>query len=268
MTVFEERRGDHILTIDRHADGYRGAASHPGSIGETLEDDDIERLKRRLRLGVEMPNPRYFGIDGAIRRFLSIFDQGFADPGYRSQERDHKVAASGRLGSALPLLLARGATSEQAAAIRPVFHTGILSESEVACMSEVLAGPTGRDFVKGAARFADGRYSEGLRTMEAAVRPHGRATWPMATYLPSLWLPAEHVLLKPKASIDFASRTGHDFAHEYEASLIPDVYRSMLDLARTAKDALARLSPADMMDVQGFIWVVGRHPVPEILGAA
>lgn len=268
MIVFEERRGDHTLKIDRHADGFRGVANLPGVMGETLEDEDLERLKRRLRLSVDVQNPRYFGIDGAIRRFLSVFPEGFADPAYRSRERDHKVTASARLGSALPLVLARGATTEQATSVRPVFNTGILHETEAARISQVLTGPTGRDFVKGAARFADGRYSEGLRTMEAATRPYGRATWPMVTYLPWLWLPAEHVILKPRVSTDFAGRIGHDFAHEYEASLIPDVYRSMLDLARSTRDSLARLTPSDMIDVQGFIWVAGRYPDSEIVAAA
>lgn len=268
MIVFEERRGRHTLKIDRQGDRYRGVANLPNDMGEILEDDDLGRLKRRLRLSVDVQDPQYFGIEGAIRRFLSIFPEGFTGQQYRSRERDYKVAASARLGSILPLLLARGATKVQAASVQPVFNTGSLHETEAARIGQVLAGPTNVDFVRGAARFADGRYSEGLRAMEAAIRPYGRASWPMVTYLPWLWLPAEHVFLKPMASRDFASRTGHDFAHEYEATLIPDVYRSMLDLARSTKDAISRIGPVDMIDVQGFIWVVGRYPDSEIVDAA
>jgi hypothetical protein len=81
----------------------------------------------------------------------------------------------------------------------------------------------------------------------------------MVTYLSWLWLPEEHVFLKPSASRDFASRIGHDFAHEYEPALFPDVYRSMQDLADMTRSAISRLAPADLIDVQGFIWVVGRY---------
>lgn len=265
MSVFEERRGNHTLRIVAADDRYRGVANLPGVMGDVLEDDDLERLKRRLRQTVDMQDPRYFGLDGAARRFVSIFPGGFADAAYQSRERAYKVAASARLGSVLPLLLARNATPAQAASVQPVFNTGSLHETEAARISQVLSGPGGAEFVRGAARFADGRFSEGLKAMENAIRPHGKATWPMVTYLPWLWLPAEHVFLKPRVSKDFAARIGHGFAHEYEATLFPDVYRSMVDLARSTKDALHRMAPADMIDIQGFIWVVGRYADPEVV---
>lgn len=264
MTVFEERCGQHTLRIVRQGDRYQGVANLPGVMGEVLDDEDVERLKRRLRETADIQHPRYSGMDGAAKRFLSIFPEGFAGQPYRARERDYKVTASARLGSVLPLLLARNATAEQAAAVKPVFNTGSLHETEAARIGQVLSGPTAAEFVRGAARFADGRFSEGLRAMENATRPYGKATWPMVTYLPWLWLPAEHVFLKPQTSRDFATRIGHDFAHEYEATLFPDVYRSMVDLAHVTRGALARLAPIDMIDIQGFIWVVGRYLDSEI----
>jgi len=264
-SIFEERRGSHTLRIVSEEGRYRGVANLAGAMGDVLEDEDLERLKRRLRQSVDIQDPRYFGLDGAAKRFVSIFPRGFADEAYQSRERAYKVAASARLGSVLPLLLARNASAAQAASVQPVFNTGSLHETEAARIAQVLAGPTAAEFVRGAARFADGRFSEGLKAMENAVRPYGKATWPMVTYLPWLWLPAEHVMLKPRSTKEFAARIGHGFAREYEATLFPDVYRSMLDLAVFTRDALHRMQPADMIDVQGFIWVVGRYDDAEIV---
>jgi len=266
MIVFEERRGRHTLRINQDGDRYIGVADVSGEILETFEDDELHRLKRRMRQVVDVQDARYFGMEGAIRRFLKIFPEGFADANYRRRERDYKVAASARLGSVLPLLLARGATPAQAAAVRPVFNTGILHEADAVRIGQVLSGPTGSQFVRGAALFADRRYSEGMKAMETATRPYGKASWSMVTYLPWLWLPSEHILLRPRTSTDFATRTGHDFAHEYEDTLFADVYRTMLDLVGAIRMDLARLEPADMIDIQGFLWVVGKYHDAEAIG--
>lgn len=258
MVVFEERIGSDRIEIVHADEGYSGVVHVDGISSPSIYDGDMARLKRRLRHVTEAPNPGYLGMTCALRRFFAVYPQGFSDLGYLQDERDHKVMASARLGATLPLSLARKATAQQAASLIPIFDTGILPDSEFSVVSSVLAGPGGTQFVRGAASFADGRYSEGLRAMEASFRSSGMASWAMATYLPWLWMPADHILLQPDVCRDFARRVGHDFDHEYESRLFPDVYRSMLDLCRWTSGVLADASPADRIDIQGFIWIVGR----------
>ena len=82
----------------------------------------------------------------------------------------------------------------------------------------------------------------------------------MATYLPFLWEPHSNMFLKPEVTQDFARRVGHDFAHRYDSALEPEVYASLLDLASTTEHRIASLAPRDRIDIQSFIWVVGRYP--------
>jgi hypothetical protein len=126
-------------------------------------------------------------------------------------------------------------------------------------MHAILVGETGRQFVCGAAKFTATDYHNGLAAMENATKPHGRLSWPMVTYLPNLWRPEQHMFLKPEKTKDFAIRTGHSFADDYDAALDVRVYESLLDLVAVTEHEIAALKPKDRIDVQGFIWVVGDY---------
>jgi hypothetical protein len=258
-TVLDEVVGEARLRIVTGGDSYRGNVTLAGKQSETFEDADFERLRQRLRNEAGRLHPDYFGFEGAIQRFLQFFENGFRDSAYVAMERGYKLAAQQKLLSALPLDAASLATPEQAAQVRKAFYTNVLSQFELARMHAVLTGPTGPAFVRGAAKFATGAYGAGIAAMIEAIRPHGRASWPMITYLPNLWLPAEHMFLKPEKTKDFARRTGHRFAIDYEASLEPAVYLSLLDLVDETERQIRHLEPRDRIDVQSFIWVVGDY---------
>ena len=150
--------------------------------------------------------------------------------------------------------------SGSAEAVLSVFRdTNLLSRFEKPRLAEVLRGPTADIFVRGAARFALGEGKTALLDMERALKPHNVATWPAATYLPFLWLPEEHMFLKPEVTQDFAARVGHRFASDYDSRLDFGVYESLLDLASKTAVELAGLEPRDRIDVQSFIWVVGDY---------
>lgn len=164
--------------------------------------------------------------------------------------------------AAATLETALAATAAQALDVRKAFNTNVLSRFELARMHALLGSDQGAAYVRGAARFADGDLAEGLAGMTAAIAPHGRSSWPMLTYLPSLWKPDEHIFLKPMATIDFAQRVGHRFKHDYAAEAVPAVYESLLDLYRQTRAALEPRGPPeglDGIDVQSFIWVVGSY---------
>ena len=67
------------------------------------------------------------------------------------------------------------------------------------------------------------------------------------------------MFLKPAVTKDFASSVGHPFAHEYSSALDVGVYESLLSLTIETKSEVAQLGPADNIDIQSFIWIVGRY---------
>ena len=95
--------------------------------------------------------------------------------------------------------------------------------------------------------------------MENTLKPFDSAKWTVATYLPYLWLPEQHMFLKPEVTKDYAARVGHPFASIYEARLNFDVYASLLELVDRTTDELDDLKPRDGIDIQSFIWVVGDY---------
>ena len=115
------------------------------------------------------------------------------------------------------------------------------------------------EFIRAAARFTLGEGKPALLQMERALKPNDNAKWTIATYLPFLWRPEEHMFLKPEVTKDFAARVGHRFARDYVARLDFPVYESLLDLVSRTDGELAELKPRDHIDVQSFIWVVGAY---------
>ena len=67
--------------------------------------------------------------------------------------------------------------------------TNMMATFESARLKEVLLGANGATFVQGAAAFVCGDYDRGADQMVRAINPHGRISWPLATYLPFLWEP-------------------------------------------------------------------------------
>jgi hypothetical protein len=258
-TISDEKIGDARIRIILQGSIYRGTVIRDGKQGKIFEDNDLAKIQTVLRNEVGITHPDYFGFSGAISRFLKFFPDGFADPAYAAMERNYKLAARVKLLNALPLERAQAASREEAAQVRRAFNTNVLSQFELARMHAVLGGETGPAYVRGAATFTNGNAAAGIATMVAAIQPHGRASWPMLTYLPNLWSPERHMFLKPEKTKDYATRVNHPFAHEYDSALEPRVYRSLLDLVEVTEREVARLAPKDRIDVQSFIWVVGDY---------
>lgn len=264
--------GDAVIRIlPGKEGGYDGVVVRSGKRGEILHDDEFELLRARLRNAAGTLHPNYFGIDGAIKRFLGFMPGGFKGPRYNAHdgERRYKVDAHKALVAIIPLETANQSTSSDAAALASAFRkdqlwTHMPSLQESTRLKETLASNDGQEFVHSAARFATGDYRGGIAGMKNAIANHGSLSWPIATYLPFLWDPEHHMFLKPNVTRDFAERIGHSFAYKYEASLDPLVYESLLDLAAYTRTAIKSLEPADGIDVQSFIWVVGEYPDDDV----
>lgn len=249
------------IVIAEDGDDYRGTVFRKGEPYEEHSDTDVESLKAMLLNLAGTLHPNYVAIEGAIGRFRSFFDDEFFDPAYRDRERDHKFAVRNELAEALPLEMALDADESTAADARKALKTNMLSRFEIAQLHELLGSEHAGRFVQAAARFAASDAGDGtaLATMAAAIAPFGNASWAMVTYLTYFWRPDVHMFLKPEATRDFAARIGDRFDREYESSLDPDVYSSLLRMTDETHRAIHALDPADRIDVQSFIWVVGAY---------
>lgn len=205
-----------------------------------------------------MEGRRRSGFGGARNRFRRFFPNGFQCEDFCSGERDYKVAAKSKLDQTVPLADATSGSGFGERVLSVFQATNLLSPFEKAHLQDVLRGPSSDAFIRAAARFATGDKSA-LIEMEHALKPYDSAKWTAVTYLPFLWRPETHMFLKPEVTVDFAVRVGHRFASDYEPRLGINVYDSLLDLAAKTVNELAELEPRDRIDVQSFIWVVGKY---------
>ena len=193
-------------------------------------------------------------------RFATHFPQGFTDPAYLAKERDDKIGVRSELMEAVSLEAALHAGPAEAAAARAMFGKIRLSPFEIIRAQKTLASADGPAFVRACAQLASGGDARAaLDAIEEAVRPHGAPSWTIATYLPSLWAPETCMLMRITATTRVASWLGHAFAAQYNGRLDADVYAGFMAFARDLKDGLADMSPRDLIDVQGFIWVVSEY---------
>jgi len=72
-------------------------------------------------------------------------------------------------------------------AVLLAFQTNLLSPFEKLRVRDALRSPDADDFVKAAARFAQGEGKTASIAMERALKPHDCAKWTVVTCLPFLW---------------------------------------------------------------------------------
>jgi hypothetical protein len=220
---------------------------------------DADDVWRRLHDEAGKSNPKYFGFDGAINRFLRFFPNGFHSPAFDSQERTYKLDAKAKLDKTVPLNSALTESGYGEPILSAYRATNLLYPVEKTRLQELLRGNDADKFVRAAASFASNETASALREMELALKPYENAKWTVVTYLPYLWRSDHHMFLKPEVTKDFAARVGHPFANQYEARLHFGVYESLLDLVQKTEEALKPLEPRDRIDIQSFIWTVGEY---------
>lgn len=262
-TIREEPFGNVRLRLLRKDDVYLGIVIANGKASQPIDGDDPEELWAELKRRAGAHSPGYVGFDGAKARFLRHFPAGFRDPHYRAMERDYKLAAAEKLRTTMPLEAAVEANGAGGAALAVFRATNLLSPFEQTRLQAALRGPNADEFIRAVAAFTLGETRSGLVRMAQALKPDDIAKWTVVTYLPFLWRPEEHMFLKPEATRDFADRVGHPFAHEYTSELTEATYHSLLDLSRETREQILDLEPADSIDIQSFIWVVGKYDEPE-----
>ena len=225
-----------------------------GESGETSDD-----VWERLRSEAMRSHPSWVGYDGARERFLEYFPNGFKDERYLDMERNYKLEARSMLDELLPVETALDGADLGDKALRVFQKTNLLSHFETMRVRDALRSEQGDSFVHGAAEFVLQDMASGLRKMSNALKPHDATKWTVVTYLPYLWQPEKHIFLKPEVTKFFAEQVGHEFTWCYKTTLDIDVYESLQDLAAKTKQEISGLNPRDGIDVQSFIWVVGKY---------
>jgi len=254
-TIRTARLGKTELRLVAKDGRYFGLADGAVRAEGEVADDVWRRLHDEAGKG----NAKYVGFDGARARFAKFFPNGFHTAGYEGDERAYKIAAKTRLDATAPVEDAASGKGFGEAVLAAFRATNLLSPFEKTRLQDVLRGPAADPFIRAAAWFTLGDRKAALAEMERTLKPFSSAKWTVVTYLPFLWLPEEHVFLKPEVTKDFAARIGHRFATDYEPRLRLEVYESLLDLVVKTEGALAEMKPRDRIDVQSFIFVVGEY---------
>ncbi|WP_140986933.1 hypothetical protein [Asticcacaulis tiandongensis] len=261
-TIRNEAIGQVTLRLVHTGDYYVGLLIAGGSEKARVTGHDPDDVWKELRSRIGQASEAYFGFEGAIKRFRSLFPDGFSSTAFGETERNYKLSAKAKLDETAPLEQALTETGLGEAVLSVFRATNLLSPFEKARLQPLLRGPDADNFIQASAPFAIGDIDSALRIMERLLSVEDNAKWTVVTYLPFLWRPDAHMFLKPLVTCDFAVRVGHGFAQDYSPKLRPEVYASLLDMMAMTQREISELSPRDHIDLQSFVWVVGEYSDP------
>ena len=258
-TIRERAFGKARVRLVQAGAAFKVAVLVDGKVSATYDGVEADEVWQRAIGAVGKSVPGYWGYDDARSRFIGIFGGGFADRNYREKERAYKEAAASFIRDHVPIEAARTADATVCEAANKAFaKTNMATPIEKTRVQALLRSDKGPAYLAAVARLADGDTGA-LPALDVLMREHGQPSWPCATYLPFFWHPKNSMFLKPQVTKDFANRVGHRFGHDYDARLNAHTYRSLLDLAAECEREIAPLGPADRIDIQSFIWVLGAY---------
>ena len=203
------------------------------------------------------------------RKFLRYFPGGFRDETYLDWERNYKWAAHERWDE----LLGRGELrawinageyteiGRRATAIES--RTNLLFSFEKMALRDAVKPPAGaRAFAEGLWEFLYGssgdetRFNRWIECIARLPRRQTRVlTWPVTTVIGFIAQPDRHIFLKP--NVTRAAAAAYAFPFEYASRPDWNTYQSLVAFAERIRRDQRELRPRDMIDLQGFIWVMG-----------
>ena len=224
-----------------------------------LEDAKVEiktLLARKSEDFVDFPS--------AIRLFRRAYPEGFEDPFFYDDERKYKIdahkTARDLLGKdQLSNLMAADDCVSVSAAARKVF-INLVFPNEAIAFSEFLKrdGSACAEFAHHLFALLHGdAFDEAFDRIAVLLKPFGAAKWPILTYWPFILWPDKHMFLKPEVAQECAWRLGEDFG--YESYPRSEVYRRYLNFVTTLRKGIAPLKPRDNIDVQTFMYAIGKR---------
>jgi hypothetical protein len=230
-------------------------------------------------------DPRHITLDpvrlrGSIRLFRWLFSEGFAGQRYRETERDYKEKISERWQKAAAISsldaainsgtciakareLFRALTDEPSNLLSFQYHPPIkdLTTEEdarllVSAVRDLLQSASNDNSVPDVGAFNRqmaplyARLDEGLRKDASRSIP---------TLMLWLTYPEREIFVRSELFNRARSALGARAAPSDEALLSTSAYAHLRDFAEAVRDGIADLEPADMIDVQSFLWCVFQH---------
>lgn len=252
-TVVRELNKELVLKYQPKNDGWAGIVVFKDKVAHRAENEDRIKLLQELEEFATRLNTSFFGYGGAIKRFLTVFEDGFEDAQYIKREREYKLKAKTKLDTGASLEQALLSQADISAAIASVKSTALIHHYESPPFLKLLE-TNGIHFLKVLADFAVAPSKQTFDHVALLLKKNDCAKWPCLTYIPFLWMPDQHMFLKPGALKEFAERVGDKFQFFYESDLTYSVYQSLIEMTETTRSNIQSLNPADNIDVQGFIW--------------
>lgn len=208
--------------------------------------------------------------DDQIKVFAELFPGGFYDDEYvkqirtadkrRKRHRDPAIVEARRLLAAdrLDAMIAAGDHDGVLATANEVLdHTSVCSKRDRRVLDELPESKRAdfavalRDLLHGEASYFD-RFTRFMAVIDE--QEDIRVTWPLATVLPALVHPEEHVAVKPSVFRKQAQWMAPRLAY----NKVPNagLYERFRRMAVAVKDKLeaAGHKPRDLFDIYDFIW--------------
>ena len=207
------------------------------------------------------------------KHFLYYFPDGYRDHTYIDWERDYKWAAHEEWQAQLNkreynrLLEARKFSEIAQRAVRIETRTNLLFSFEKMALRDAVKGRGAQQFAQGLYQYVYGRggmrqrFEAFTEVLAGLPRRQTRVlTWPLHTVFGMIADPQNHIFLKPRVTQAAAKAYAFDF--QYQSGPNWQTYQSLLEFAQQVRRDTRDLKPRDMIDLQGFIWVMGSDEYP------
>jgi len=238
--------------------------------GRRLPATAASRKPRATKKGAA---PTYASFEEQLQWFEAFFVGGFEGERFVAEERGlaERKGKSGYKQAAIALAREQLAPERfQSAEVEDLFEvarkliqfTNIVHPMEGAIAFGSMKAEDRASFVQALGELLHGegdygarfeRFIDTLRLTDGEGKAK-RVTWPMATLLPAMYHPEEHVCVKPTFFEKQAPIVGLDV----EKSQPPSAghYARFLEVARATEERLREGGhpPRDLMDVYSFIW--------------
>jgi hypothetical protein len=222
----------------------------------------LEDARTQIRHLLSAKSDDFVGYEGAENNFLRAYPGGFNDPYFLYDERKYKQKAHEKARK----ILSSDALSGQLAAKD---YAGIGQAARAVFINLIFPQEAMRftDFVKkpkNAERFAHAffdllhgpGFSGAFDELSSMLEPEGAAKWTVLTYWPFILYPDRHMFMKPEVAQEAARRLGEDFG--YESRPRAAIYDRFMNFVSSLKSHIEHLGPRDNIDVQTFMYAVGK----------
>ena len=270
--VFEKRLAKGLKPVELSADAARALDSKlrgrraPGAVSKTAK-------KKPLGRTLQLPQT-YASFEDQLRWFEARFVGGFQGEAFLSEERGHPDSKGRKGYKEAAIALAREQLSPERfkaaspeelfeAAKRVVQFTTIVHPMEGAIAFGSMKAEDRAAFITSLGELLHGvgdhggrleGFIDSMRITDAKGKVK-KITWPMATILPAMYHPKEHICVKPVYFEQQALIVG--LPADKSAPPSGPGYSRFLAVALETQRMLveAGQAPRDLMDVYSFIWL-------------